>query len=147
MHMLLFDIVPPYNDALLVSFNQLLYPFEREAFQLPTKPRLHCLLDITMRAKPVLHMLTWVIGLLWSRQPPSACVGPCVKLMADQVGFHPLHLFFPPQSVLSTHRSFADAWCAPYCANNIRWWISADLTLCPQKTQYGALFLNGAIAE
>jgi hypothetical protein len=50
MHMLLFDIVPMHNDAFLVSFNEL-HPFE--AFRLLTKPRLHRLMDITMRAKPV----------------------------------------------------------------------------------------------
>jgi hypothetical protein len=55
--MLLFDIVP-LHDALLVSFNELLYPFEREAFRLLMKPRLHRLLDATMGAEPVLHVLT-----------------------------------------------------------------------------------------
>jgi hypothetical protein len=58
MHVSLFDIVPLHNDALLVSFNELLYPFEKEAFWLLTKPRLHRLLDFSMRAKPVLHVLT-----------------------------------------------------------------------------------------
>jgi hypothetical protein len=58
MHMLLFDIVPLYNDALLVWFNELHYPFEKEAFRLLTKPRLHRLLDVTMQAEPVVHMLT-----------------------------------------------------------------------------------------
>jgi hypothetical protein len=58
MHMLLFDIVPLHNDALLVSFNELLYPFETEAFHLLTKSRLHRLLDVTIRAEPVLHVLT-----------------------------------------------------------------------------------------
>jgi hypothetical protein len=52
--MLLFDIVTLHNDALLVSFNELLYPFEKEAFCLLKKSRLHCLLDVTMRAEPVL---------------------------------------------------------------------------------------------
>jgi hypothetical protein len=61
--MLLFDIVPLHNDALLVSFNELLYPFKKEAFQLLTKPRLHLLLDVTVRAE-LLHVLTRVIGLL-----------------------------------------------------------------------------------
>jgi hypothetical protein len=56
--MLLFDIVHLHNDAFLVSFNELLYPFEKEAFRMLTKPRLHRLLDVTMRAKPVLHVLT-----------------------------------------------------------------------------------------
>jgi hypothetical protein len=55
--MLHFDIVPLHNDALLVSFNELLHPFEKEAFQLLTEPRLHRLLDVTMRAEP-LHVLT-----------------------------------------------------------------------------------------
>jgi hypothetical protein len=32
MHTLLFDIVPLHNDALLVSFNELLHPFERKSF-------------------------------------------------------------------------------------------------------------------
>jgi hypothetical protein len=32
MHMLLFDIVPLHNDALLVSFNELLHPFEKKLF-------------------------------------------------------------------------------------------------------------------
>jgi hypothetical protein len=57
MHMLFFDIVPLQNNALLVSFNELLHPFEREAFWLLTKPRLHRSLDVTMRAEP-LHVLT-----------------------------------------------------------------------------------------
>jgi hypothetical protein len=57
MHMLLFDTVPLHNDALLVSFNELLHPFEKEAFRLLTKPHLHRLLDVTMRAEP-LHVLT-----------------------------------------------------------------------------------------
>jgi hypothetical protein len=57
MHMLLFDIVPLHNDTLLVSFNELLYPFEK-AFRLLTKTRLHRLLDVTMRAEPVLHVPT-----------------------------------------------------------------------------------------
>jgi hypothetical protein len=55
---LLFDIVPRHTDALLVSFNNLLYPFEKEAFRFLTKPHLHRLLDVTMRAEPVLHVLT-----------------------------------------------------------------------------------------
>jgi hypothetical protein len=46
--MLLFDIVPLHCDALLVSFNEPLYPFEKEAFWLATKPRLRRLLDVTM---------------------------------------------------------------------------------------------------
>jgi hypothetical protein len=58
MHMLLFGIVPLHNDALLVSFNEFLYLFEKEAFQLLMKPCLHRLLDVTMQAEPVLHMLT-----------------------------------------------------------------------------------------
>jgi hypothetical protein len=45
---LLFDIVPLHNDALLVPFNKLLHPFEKEAFRLLTKPRLHRLLDVAM---------------------------------------------------------------------------------------------------
>jgi hypothetical protein len=46
-----------HNDALLVPFNEL-HPFEeKEAFRLLTKPRLHRLLDVTMRAEP-LHVLT-----------------------------------------------------------------------------------------
>jgi hypothetical protein len=64
MQKLLFDIVHLHNDALLVSFNELLYPFEKEAFRLLTKTRLHRLLDVTMRAEPVLHLLTRVVGLL-----------------------------------------------------------------------------------
>jgi hypothetical protein len=43
--MLLFDIVPLHNDALLVSFNKLLHPFTNEAFRLLTKVRLHHLLN------------------------------------------------------------------------------------------------------
>jgi hypothetical protein len=35
------------------------------------KPRLHRLLDVTMWAEPVLHALTWGVGFLWSRHPPS----------------------------------------------------------------------------
>jgi hypothetical protein len=58
MHMLLFDIVPLHNDALLVSFNKLLYLFEKEYFRLLTKPRLHRLMDVTMRSEPVLPLLT-----------------------------------------------------------------------------------------
>jgi hypothetical protein len=54
MHVLLFDIVPLHNDALLVSFNELLYLFEKEAFRLLTKPRLHRLLDVTKRAELLL---------------------------------------------------------------------------------------------
>jgi hypothetical protein len=57
MHMLLFDIVPLHNDALLVSFNELLHPFKKETYWLLTKPRLLRLLDATMRAEPVLHVL------------------------------------------------------------------------------------------
>jgi hypothetical protein len=57
MHVLLFDIVPLHKDALLVSFNELLHPFEKEAFRLLTKPRLLRLLDVTMRAEP-LHVRT-----------------------------------------------------------------------------------------
>jgi hypothetical protein len=45
---LLFDIVPLHNGALLVSFNELLHPFEKEAFQLLMKTRLHRLLDVTV---------------------------------------------------------------------------------------------------
>jgi hypothetical protein len=56
--MLLFTIFPLHNDALLVSFNELLHPFEKEAFRLLMKSRLHRLLDVTMRAEPVLHVLT-----------------------------------------------------------------------------------------
>jgi hypothetical protein len=48
MHMLLFDIVPLHNDALPVSFNELLYPFEKESRRLLRKPRLHRLLDVTV---------------------------------------------------------------------------------------------------
>jgi hypothetical protein len=57
MHMLLFDVVPLHNDALLVSFSELPDLFEKEAFRLLTKPRLHRVLDVTMRAQP-LHVLT-----------------------------------------------------------------------------------------
>jgi hypothetical protein len=32
MHMLLLDIVPLHNDALLVLFNELLYPFKKKRF-------------------------------------------------------------------------------------------------------------------
>jgi hypothetical protein len=53
MHMLLFDEVPLHNDALLVSFNELLHLFEKETFRLLMKPRLHRLLYVTMRAEPV----------------------------------------------------------------------------------------------
>jgi hypothetical protein len=56
--MLLFNIVSLHNDALLVLFNELLYPFKKEAFLLLTKPHLHRLLDVTMRAEYVLHVLT-----------------------------------------------------------------------------------------
>jgi hypothetical protein len=55
--MLLFDIVPLHIDALLVSFNELLHPFEKEAFRLLTKLCLNRLLDVAMQAEPVLHML------------------------------------------------------------------------------------------
>jgi hypothetical protein len=48
MQMLLFFIVPLHDDALLVSFNKLLHPFEKEAFWLFIKPRVHHLLDVTM---------------------------------------------------------------------------------------------------
>jgi hypothetical protein len=58
MHLLLFDIVPLHSDALVVSFNELLYPLKKEAFRLLMKPRLHRFLDVTMQAKPVLHVLT-----------------------------------------------------------------------------------------
>jgi hypothetical protein len=44
--MLLFDIAPLHNDALLVSFNELLHPFEKEAPRLLTKSRVHRLLDV-----------------------------------------------------------------------------------------------------
>jgi hypothetical protein len=50
--MLLFDIGRLHNDALLVSFKELLHPFEK-AFQLLMKSRLHRLLDVTMRAEPI----------------------------------------------------------------------------------------------
>jgi hypothetical protein len=46
--MLDFDIVPLHSDALLVSFNEHLYPFKKEAFHLLTKRHLHRLLDVTM---------------------------------------------------------------------------------------------------
>jgi hypothetical protein len=57
MHKLLFDTVPLHNDALVVSFNELLHSFEKEAFRFLTKTRLHRLLDVTMRAE-LLHVLT-----------------------------------------------------------------------------------------
>jgi hypothetical protein len=53
MHMLLFGVVPLHNDSLMVSFNELLHPFEKEAFRLLMKPRLHRLPDVTMRTEPV----------------------------------------------------------------------------------------------
>jgi hypothetical protein len=56
--MLLFDIVPLHNDALLVSFKELLHPFEKQAFRLLMMPRLHRLLDVTMQAESLLHVLT-----------------------------------------------------------------------------------------
>jgi hypothetical protein len=46
--MVLFNMVPLHNDALLVSINELLHPLEKEAFWLLTKPRLRRLLDVTM---------------------------------------------------------------------------------------------------
>jgi hypothetical protein len=46
--MLLFHIVPLHNDTLLILFNELLHPTEKEAFRLLTKPRLYLLLDVTM---------------------------------------------------------------------------------------------------
>jgi hypothetical protein len=52
--MLLFDIVPLHNDALLVSFNELLHPYEKEAFRLLMMLCLHRLLDVTMQAEPVI---------------------------------------------------------------------------------------------
>jgi hypothetical protein len=45
---LLFDMVPLHNDALLISFNELLYLFEKEALRLLMKPRLQRLLEVTM---------------------------------------------------------------------------------------------------
>jgi hypothetical protein len=57
MHILHFDIVPLHNNALLISFNELLQPFEKQAFRFLTKSRLHRLLDVTMRTEP-LHVLT-----------------------------------------------------------------------------------------
>jgi hypothetical protein len=45
--MLLFEIDPLHNDALLVLFNELPYLFEK-AFLLLTKPRQHRLLDVAM---------------------------------------------------------------------------------------------------
>jgi hypothetical protein len=41
-------MVPLHNDAFLVSFNEILYLFEKEALWLLRKPRLHRLLDVTM---------------------------------------------------------------------------------------------------
>jgi hypothetical protein len=90
MHMLLLDIVRLHNDALLVSYNELFHPFEKEAFRLLRKPRLHCLLDVTMRAEPVLRANV-------SRR--SSLIEASTLWMCwsvSDVGFHPLHLFFPP---------------------------------------------------
>jgi hypothetical protein len=87
MHMLLSYIVPLHNDALLVSFNELLHPFEKESFRLLTKPRVHRLLDVTMRAEPVLHILT-------SSLIKASTLSMCWSVR--DVSFHPLHLFFPP---------------------------------------------------
>jgi hypothetical protein len=63
MQMLIFEIVLLHNAALLVSINDLLRPFEREAFRLLTKPRLHRLLDVNMPAD-----LVTVQCLLWDRR-------------------------------------------------------------------------------
>jgi hypothetical protein len=88
---------------------------------------LHRLLDVTTRGEPVLHVLTWVVGLLWSRHPPYGYVGPCMMSMSDQVGFHPLHCasllkpFYP-----LTDLSLKCGACPILC--NIRRCISADLT-------------------
>jgi hypothetical protein len=82
MHMLHFDIVPLHNDALLVSFNELLYPFEKEAFRLFTKPRLHrtCATRANVSRRSSLLKAS-TLCMCWS---------------VRYVGFHPLHLFFPP---------------------------------------------------
>jgi hypothetical protein len=147
MHTLLFDIVPLHNDALLVSFNERLYPFEEEASRLLTKPCLHRLLDITMRAEPVLHVLMWVIHLLWSSIHPldvlvrswcrwatrSAFICyTCSTLLKAVYPLVYLSLMHGACSILCQHLAM------DFCRFN---------PLCPQKLHYGMLFLDGAITE
>jgi hypothetical protein len=50
MRMLLFDTVPLHNDALLVSFNELLYPFEKGATFAPLAGRHHASRTCATRA-------------------------------------------------------------------------------------------------
>jgi hypothetical protein len=88
------------------------------------------LMDVTMRAEPVLHVLTWVVGLLWSRHPPSGsldmlCRAGCrwatrsafIRYIYSSL----LKAFYPLVDLPLMHVR------APYCAN-IRRWISSDLT-------------------
>jgi hypothetical protein len=112
-----------------------------------TKPRLHRLLDVTMQAEPVPHVPTWVVGFLWSRHPSSGCVGPCVMQWAIRSAFIRytcssfLKAFYTLVSLSLMHGA-----CSILCQHS-----AVDFRrfnpLCPQKTHYGALFLDGAVAE
>lgn len=152
--MSLFDIVLVHSDSLLVSFNELLHPFWKEGFSFAheaTSAPLVCL--DTQRAQTVRHSKSsctvlqrfiadthdyYHLNRRSSLIKPSTiwmCT-PCAMLMSDQIGFHPIHLFFS-----ALRRS-------PHSYTNIRQWISAILTsICSHKTRYDALFHDGAIAE
>jgi hypothetical protein len=67
--------------------------------------------------------------------------------MGDQVGLHPLHLssnlkaFYPLVDLLLMHGA-----CSILCQHTAIDFCRFN-HLCLQKTHYGALFLDGAIAE
>jgi hypothetical protein len=146
MHMLLFDIVPLHYDALLVSFDELLQPFEKEAFRLLTKPHLHHLLDVTMRAE-LLYVLTWVI--VFSDQgihPLDVLVRVCCRWVTRSALIpytysSLLKMFYPFVDLSLMHGA-----CSILCQHRAMDFHRFN-PLCLQKTHYGVLFLDDAVTE
>jgi hypothetical protein len=142
MHMLLFDIVPLQSDACLVLVNELLYPFEKGTFWLPTKPHLHRLLNVTMWAEPVLHMLNVsrrsslikasTLWMCWSVRDVDGRPDTCSFLLKAFYPLVDLSLMHGVCSILCQHPAMDFRRLNP---------------LCPQKMHYGALFLDGSVAE
>jgi hypothetical protein len=126
MHILLFDMNPLHNEALLVSFNELHHPFEKEAFRLLTKPRLHRILDVSFQAtgisfialeKPGRNICALLLMLAThraqtSRYPKSSCTMTCADPWL--MPWCPLHVLSHPSSLIKVSTPLdvlVRAWC------------------------------------
>lgn len=103
------------------SFNEFLHPFLFACsphriwtdclFEHPMRKTLRCprLSFIHYGLRRCVRLLTWFVGVPWSRYPHFGCVLLCTMLMGDQISFCLLHVFFPLIHVAS--------WCVLYTAS------------------------------